>query len=230
MELNTRVSSLEDEMKLLKGEVKLILGEIRAAILSRDNPFSSDTGQGLYADAAAPEGRPPIRVVRAQPEDEEEESPVAAGPAPPDPELPWPYEEGPPADPEAVTSIRRRRESPQPAPEPALKSREEAPPSQAAPYWSLMRVAGLMVWAEEALKRVGPERLQILLDLCEFAGYLPTTAKEALTRVMNLNLAVKERATPPTTNECLVILHQLDALLQEEEPAAILRSGARAGK
>jgi hypothetical protein len=87
-----------------------------------------------------------------------------------------------------------------------------------------------MVWAEEALKQVGPERLQILLELCEFAGYLPKTAKEALTRVMDLGLAIEERETQPTTNECLVILHQLDALLQEEEPAGILRGRAWAGR
>ena len=252
MELNAKISSLEDEVKLLKGEVKLILSEIRTAILSRSNPFSPDTGQALYADPEALEARPPIRVVKARPEEEEEEFPVAASPPEPAPEIPWPDEEGAPAEAEAevTASIRQGNEPPHPAPEPAPRSQEEAPPlrppqlgpspiplreakaapSQAAPNWSLIKVAGLMVWAEEALNQVGPERLQILLELCEFAGYLPKTAKEALTRVMDLGLAVEERATPPTTNECLVILHQLDALLQEEEPPGILRGHAWAGK
>ena len=252
MELNAKISSLEEEVKLLKGEVKLILSEIRTAILSRSNPFSPDTGQALYADPEALEARPPIRVVKAPPEEEEEDLPVATSPPEPAPETFWPEEEGEPVEAEAevTASIRQGYETPLPAPEPAPKSRDEAPPlrppqlgpsptplreakaapSQAAPNWSLIKVAGLMVWAEEALKQVGPERLQILLDLCEFAGYLPKTAKEALTRVMDLGLAVEERATPPTTNECLVILHQLDALLQEEEPPGILRGRAWAGK
>ena len=73
MELNAKISSLEDEVKLLKGEVKLILSEIRTAILSQSNPFAPDSGQALRADPQALETRPPIRVVRAQPEDEEEE-------------------------------------------------------------------------------------------------------------------------------------------------------------
>jgi len=253
MELNAKISSLEDEVKLLKGEVKLILSEIRTAILSRSNPFSPDTGQALYADPEALEARPPIRVVKVQPEeDEEEELPIAASPAEPAPETFWPEEEGEPveAEEEVAASILPTYEPPGPAPEPAPRTRGEIPPprpprlrpsptpspeaeaasSQAAPNWSLIKVAGLMVWAEEALNQVGPERLQILLDLCEFAGYLPKTAKEALTRVMDLGLAVEERATPPTTNECLVILHQLDALLQEEEPPGILRGRAWAGK
>jgi len=254
MELNAKISSLEDEVKLLKGEVKLILSEIRTAILSRSNPFSPDTGQALYADPEALEARPPIRVVKAQPEEEEEEEfPVAASPAEPAPETFWPEEEeGEPveAEEEITASTLPPYEPPLPAPEPAPRTRKETPPPrpsqlrpsptplgeakaappQAASNWSLMKVAGLMVWAEEALKQVGPERLRILLDLCEFAGYLPKTAKEALTRVMDLGLAVEERATPPTTNECLVILHQLDALLQEEEPPGILRGRAWAGK
>lgn len=253
MELNAKISSLEEEVKLLKGEVKLILSEIRTAILSRSNPFSPDTGQALYADPEALEARPPIRVVKAQPEEEEEEGlPVAASPPEPAAETFWPEEEGEPmvVVEEVAASILPTYESPGPVPEPAPRTKKETPPprpsqlgpsptplreakaapSQAAPNWSLIKVAGLMVWAEEALKQVGPERLQILLDLCEFAGYLPKTAKEALTRVMDLGLAVEERATPPTTNECLVILHQLDALLQEEEPPGILRGRAWAGK
>jgi hypothetical protein len=252
MELNAKISSLEEEVKLLKGEVKLILSEIRTAILSRSNPFSPDTGQALYADPEALEARPPIRVVKAQPEEEEEELPLAASPAEPAAETFWPEEEGEPVEveEEVTASILPPYEPPGPAPEPAPRTRKETPPphpsqlgpsptplreakaapSQAASNWSLIKVAGLMVWAEEALKQVGPERLQILLDLCEFAGYLPKTAKEALTRVMDLGLAVEERATPPTTNECLVILHQLDALLQEEEPPGILRGRAWAGK
>ena len=82
-----------------------------------------------------------------------------------------------------------------------------------------MTVAGLTVWAEEAVKQIGPERLRILLDLCEFTGYLSGAAKEALLRVTSLGLPAEERTTPPSANECLVVLHQLDALMRGEEPA-----------
>ena len=80
-------------------------------------------------------------------------------------------------------------------------------------------MAGLAVWAEEAVKQIGSERLRILLDLCEFTGYLSGPAKEALLKVTSLGLQVEERTTPPSANECLVVLCQLDALMRGEEPA-----------
>jgi cytoskeletal protein RodZ len=74
MELNAKIASLEDEVKLLKGEVKLILSEIRTAILGQDNPFA-EPGQALRADPGALESRPPIKVVRIASEDDEAETP-----------------------------------------------------------------------------------------------------------------------------------------------------------
>ena len=84
-------------------------------------------------------------------------------------------------------------------------------------------MAGLAVWAEEAVKQVGTERLRILLDLCEFTGYLSAPAKEALLKVTSLGLAEEERTTPPSANECLVVLYQLDALMQSEDSTGRFR-------
>jgi hypothetical protein len=86
-----------------------------------------------------------------------------------------------------------------------------------------MTVAGLTVWAEDAIKQIGPERLRILLDLCEFTGYLSTAAKEALLSVTSLVPAAEEKGSPPSVNECLVVLYQLDALMRGEEPAGSRR-------
>jgi len=101
-----------------------------------------------------------------------------------------------------------------PAPAPTAATSETG-----APRWSLLTVAGLAVWAEEATRQIGPERLRILLDLCEFTGYLSGPAKEALLKVTSLGLSTEERTTPPSANECLVVLCQLDALMRGEEPA-----------
>jgi hypothetical protein len=256
MELNAKISSLEDEVKLLKGEVKLILSEIRAAVLDQNNPFSSSPG--LAIDQESPGTRPGIRVVKVPTEGEEaeseatpnltpawnqEEEPSAESSA----EEPAPaysqYEEPPPVRPveerQAESSgpaAGGRYEAPPPprrdvpaAEMPPATSRAEAPAAKSTPRWSLIKVAGLTVWAEEALKQVGPERLETLLDLCEFAGYMPSSAKEALMRVMNLGIAIDERTETPSVNECLVILYQLHALMQEEEPE-VLRGRLSAGK
>lgn len=242
MELNAKISSLEDEVKLLKGEVKLILSEIRTAVLGQTNPFA--VSQALPIDSESPGTRPAIRVVKVPTEGEGEEAETPAEPvsswneedeplgeslaeaeAPEYPE----YEQTPPPQP---VEEKRMKSGRTPAPargEPSPLPRREVPAMEKAPSWSLLKVAGLAVWAEEALKEVGPERLQTLLDLCEFAGYLPNSAKEALMRVMNLGIAIDERTETPSVNECLVILYQLHALMQGEEPE-VVRGRTSAGK
>jgi hypothetical protein len=242
MELNAKIASLEDEVKLLKGEVKLILSEIRTAILGQDNPFA-EPGQALRADAGALESRPPIRVVRIPSDDEESETPEQ--PSSKAPEAIWDDEaearmpepatfeepqQAPPPEEPAPAPVRpvATRQAPLRPPEPAPVARMEpapapapapaAPAESGTPRWSLITVAGLAVWAEEAVKQIGSERLCILLDLCEFTGYLSGPAKEALLKVTSLGQA-EERTTPPSANECLVVLCQLDALMRGEEPA-----------
>jgi len=233
MELNAKIASLEDDVKLLKGEVKLILSEIRTAILGQDNPFA-DPGQALRADPGALESRPPIRVVRVASEDDEAET--SEQPSPKAPEAIW-DDEAETLVPEPATAVEEPQpEEPAPAPvrpvatrrapaqppEPVPIARAEPAPAPApgsTPRWSLITVAGLAVWAEEAVKQIGSERLRILLDLCEFTGYLSGPAKEALLKVTSLGLQAEERTTPPSANECLVVLCQLDALMRGEEPA-----------
>jgi hypothetical protein len=244
MELNAKIASLEDEVKLLKGEVKLILSEIRTAILGQDNPFA-EPGQALRADPGALESRPPIRVVRVPSDDEERET--TGEPPEATQEVIWPeetetpsaeaprFEEPtPPPSPimtqEAPAPPPARRPEPAPSPTPASAALPAptpiASPAPAAstaadstPRWTLITIAGLAVWAEEAVKQIGSERLRILLDLCEFTGYLSSSAKEALLKVTSLGLATEERTTAPSVNECLVVLCQLDALMRGEEPA-----------
>jgi hypothetical protein len=217
--LESRVATLEDEGKIIKGEVKQVLTEIRTAVLARENPFDVDAGvrrqpANVHVIAAAPE--PPPQA--------------APAPPPPPPSAPEP-EPAPAPEPE-----------PAPAPSPAPEPRREpvplrpnpayAPPSQpepepAGPEWSLLTIASLSAWAEEAMRRVGSLRLEILLDLCEAAGHLSPESRAALSRVTELDVPAPE--SPPSTNETVVILRQLDALLHEEQDDAApsrLRRGA----
>ncbi|MGD0115155.1 MAG: hypothetical protein ABSC13_04015 [Dehalococcoidia bacterium] len=242
MELNAKIASLEDEVKLLKGEVKLILSEIRTAILGQDNPFS-EPGQALRMEPSVPDSRPPIKVVRVSNEEAEvaEPEPEVAASLPDDV---WQDEmEAPTQEPVAMEKPPevRKVEEPPPAVEPAMTY--PAPPplvpppqpiairpvvSAAAParpaekpHWSLITVAGLAVWAEEAVKQIGIKRLRVLLDLCEYTGDLSADSKEALLKVTSLVHVSLERKTPPSTNECLVVLCQLDALLKGDQPAGL---------
>ncbi len=247
MELNAKITSLEDEVKLLKGEVKLILSEIRTAILGQDNPFT-EPGQGLRPERN--DSRPPIRVVRVSNDEATAAAPPVEEPealSPPTAEDIWQDEPEapslPPSQPPPPPSEPRVMEKPpesQPAQEPSpaptpLVSYPPPPPFvpppdpvrpilvQAAgrPHWSLITIAGLAVWVEEAVKQLGIKRLRILLDLCEFSGALSSESKEGLLKVTGLVHASLERKTPPSTNDCLVVLCQLDALLKGEQTAGL---------
>jgi len=200
-QLESRVATLEDEGKIIKGEVKQILTEIRSAILVRENPFESDSARGMAAPTTQIISTPAaakVEVVLPQPE------PPAPEPAPAFDAEP---EYAPP------TPVRAERG----APEPTMLRPQMAPtlPEPEKPHWSLLTIAGLSAWAEDAMRRLGPLRLEILLDMCEASGHLTKDARAALSRVTEMELSEPEQA--PSTNDTVVILRQLEALVNDEQ-------------
>lgn len=203
-QLESRVATLEDEGKIVRGEVKQILTEIRSAILVRDNPFENESmlNRGSSSVVSAD-----ITHMTAPPRPE----PVAPPPPPaPEPVRPPVAEELPEPEPEF---------EPEPVKEPIMLRPQpvQSPPAPEPqqPQWSLLTIAGLSAWAEEAMRRLGSLRLEILLDLCEAAGHLTPEARVALARVTELDIAEPEHT--PSTNETVVILRQLDALVNDDE-------------
>ena len=214
-QLESRVATLEDEGKIVKGEVKQILTEIRSAILVRDNPFDADGGMGRPAPAlSVVPPTPPPAAEAPEPVHAPAPAPHAQRPAEP---LPAPdYHDAPSREP-----IQLR---PQPAPLALPQAAAPAPPAALAaeqPQWSLLTIAGLAAWAEEAMSRIGSLRLEILLDLCEAAGHLTPEARVALARVTELD--IDEPARTPSTNETVTILRQLDALVGDDEDTSSAR-------
>ena len=88
-----------------------------------------------------------------------------------------------------------------------------APVTPEQPQWSLLTIAGLSAWAEEAMARVGSLRLEILLDLCEAAGHLTPEARLALGRVTEMDISEPQRT--PSNNETV------------DDPAPARRAGER---
>jgi len=216
-QLESRVATLEDEGKIVKGEVKQILTEIRTAILVRENPFEVEAAFGRGAvGLVAGITQPPAPAPEPAPHRHEPDPAQARKPRPEpvDGAADVDDEPEPPAREPAKEPIMLRPQ-PTPVPAPAL--------DEAQPNWSLLTIAGLSAWAEEAMRRVGPLRLEILLDLCEAARHLPPEARVALARVTELD--IPEPAQSPSTNETVVILRQLDALVsnEDERPTRQLR-------
>jgi outer membrane biosynthesis protein TonB len=220
-QLESRVATLEDEGKIVKGEVKQILTEIRSAILVRDNPFETEGGArgaavvgATVIVSAPPEPAPrpePVRERAPEPEPEPLHEPE---PEPIDEPEPFPEPARPFAAEPAKEPVMLRPHQPQ------LEAVPQ-PPEPDKPQWSLLTIAGLSAWAEEAMRRLGSLRLEILLDLCEAAGHLTPEARVALSRVTELDIT--EPAQVPSTNETVVILRQLDALVNDDEDYGSLR-------
>lgn len=198
-QLEARVATLEDEGKIVKGEVKQILTEIRSAILVRDNPFDGDGGMSRSTPPALTVVQPEPQRIAVTPVIQVEHRSEAPPPAPPS---------APAAAPSREPTPLRPEQNIQPAAAPVTVAPEQ-------PQWSLLTIAGLAAWAEEAMARVGSLRLEILLDLCEAAGHLTPEARLALGRVTEMDISEPQRT--PSNNETVTILRQLDALVNDDE-------------
>ena len=215
-QLESRVATLEDEGKIVKGEVKQVLTEIRSAILVRDNPFENDAALGrgtsstVSADITHTSAPPPTFPAPVAPLPHAHEAAPVPAPAPIA------------AEPEAEPNLGPNLTAEEPVKEPVMlrpQPVQPAPPPPAPapqqPQWSLLTIAGLSAWAEEAMRRLGSLRLEILLDLCEAAGHLTPETRVALARVTELDIPEPEHT--PSTNETVVILRQLDALVNDDD-------------
>ena len=305
MDITNQVTSLQDEVKLLKGEIKSILKEIRTAVLSRDNPFAagldslgSDRGGPATAPSAsggAPEPSQPDlpQVSVPTPNEPRQQAPAgpiiiqAGGGAPPAPAwagpVPAPQPAPPPFTPAAASPPAAPPAAAPPAAAPAPPALAPGPPAlapppsaQAAamsatpsrlpvepdyrpepqpsdiesageersnepipirrwedgegavpeappapererPSWSLPALAGLAVWAEDALLALGPRRFHFVLDLATFAELLSREAQEVLSGLIDADALSQEDERPLNVNECLVVLRQLDAIVHGEK-------------
>ena len=204
-QLESRVATLEDEGKIIKGEVKQILTEIRSAILVRENPFEAENARGMAVGGTT-------HVI----------SSVAPSSTKVELVMPQPAEPEPVAEPEPAYEQERERDrapyAPAPVQEPVMLRPQPhfaAPVEPEKPHWSLLTIAGLSAWAEDAMKRLGSLRLEILLDLCEAAGHLTPDARTALSRVTEMEFSEPEQT--PSTNDTVVILRQLEALVNDDQ-------------
>ena len=190
--LNSKIAALEDEMRIIKGEVKQVLTEIRSAILVQDSPFEE------AVDSRAPR---PIQIVPPWPR-----SPRASRSSC--------RTKSRAAPPYAATcrclqhpgAYGRHARRPQPTPRPACASAtgrmqpRRVPTCRAAPAqaesdasaparWSLLTVASLAAWAEEALRQVGQQAPRHPAGPVRSLRLPDAGARQALARVTDLDVA-----------------------------------------
>lgn len=208
--LSSKVAAIEDEMRIIKGEVKQVLTEIRSAILVQDNPFEEASNKPRAIQIVPAVAEEPARVEIVMPHSEPQPAVIAtAVPHPDDAQKaqaqpqPPPFQDEAPAQQASFSHAQGR-------PQQGTQPRQQAPQGR----WSLLTVASLAAWAEDALQKLGNKRLAMLLDLCEVSGYLTPDARQALARVSELDAPEPEERA--SAMDVTVLLRQLDALLQGE--------------
>ncbi len=239
MEITQQISTLQEEMKLLKGEIKSILKEVRTALLTKDNPFSPDAGLPTFRTIGRTGGD---AMPDVQATDDQNDATMALepppGPAPFEPSAAPPPSAGPApgSGPAAPPSQFEPSAGGPPAasPEPipirpsaggagAGRTSQTPEPEPEAPRWTIATVASLAAWAEDSLATLGPKRFQTVLELSTFAGLVTPEVRDVLANMASIAPETKAEDRPMHINECLVVLRQLEAILQGEKPTRIPR-------
>ena len=230
MELNEKVTQLEDEIKILKNEVQAVLLDLRESYLNLENPVSREV--------------PPLP----------EQHIVVSAPATqqPQPTGNGPHEAGPeglagsePSVADEPTHTPEPATEQQPRPEPGLKSEpepvsgpvvvatDETAHEEVMRAWrpakefemkfesggngghngqiDLATISSLADWVADVVKRLGSERAQSILDISEMVGFLDLELKDVLTRFIYATPGEYEGKV--TTRDYLTSLKELDSIL-----------------
>jgi hypothetical protein len=199
MELTSQLANLEDEIKLVKGEIKSILKEIRAAVLNSDNPFSNPTALKQVAPAA-----PPV-----DPDAPEEATPF----------VPRPVDVGNGAA--AVSQPVPVGDSPFAEPVQLRAEAHDAVPER--PRTSLLTIAALLAWSEDAIAVMGARRFRFMLELAFFADLLSPEIRDVLRDAADAWSKDSDSDQPVSVNECVLQLRQLEAIANGERVERIPR-------
>ena len=224
MEITHQIANLEDELKLLKGEIKSVLKEIRAALLNQDNPFTSNS-PGLRTGGVAPASLPDVGPAPA------DVLPLHPSPPPAQEPAPSPFATPPPvaqhdqhAEPQHAVPISEPAAAAQPIP---LHGQRPADDEPFEPRTSLLTIASLLAWVEDALASLGARRFRLMLELAYFAELLSPDVRDVLRDVAEIWANDQEPEGPVSVNECLLQIRQLEAVLHGEHVTHIPRRRLR---
>ena len=190
MELQARVTALEEEVGILKGEIKAILQEVRVAVLARQNPFMDHAGD---PSASAPAVNVFTEIPAASIE------PVAPLP-PPTPLRPVARPEDP------VEALWMPEPDPQSSAHSSMSQQGTRP----------LDLAALLTWVQDVSERFSEADFAILLSIGAYGGMIDDDLKDTLLELaQNLPSDETHRATLP---EFTLALQQLEAL-RDSAPA-----------
>lgn len=230
MELNEKVTQLEDEIKILKNEVQAVLLDLRESYLNLENPVSREM-------APLPEQHIVVSAPATQQPQPTGNGPHEAGPeglAGSEPSV----ADEPTHTPEPATEQQPRPEpglksEPEPVSGPVVVATDETAHEEVMRAWrpakefemkfesggngghngqiDLATISSLADWVADVVKRLGSERAQSILDISEMVGFLDLELKDVLTRFIYATPGEHEGKV--TTRDYLTSLKELDSIL-----------------
>lgn len=224
MELNDKVTQLEDEIKILKNEVQAVLLDLRESYLSHENPFNADASQMVSS--------PTIVINQPAPAAAEEPAPAVPKKTPEGGLLglvdiasePEPTDEPEPVREVEMTVSKdtiheetRREWRSEIIPEPHPQTGEADNGSKGK--IDLDNLAELAQWVEETVKKFGCERTEAILDISEMMGYLAPEFEKVLIKF--IRPAPGEYTAKVTTRDYLASINKLAGLLGRDDKSEV---------
>lgn len=192
MDLNSKVTQLEDEIKVLKKEVQAVLLDLRENMLNRENPFSPQPAFAAVPAIAISQSLSPAEEKKSPQTEVSAEAPSATEEAELPPAITGAFQADEPVEfPDKKETAAGPAENDQLvlAWKPDDDSRKEgcAAETKNAPGGKhdrdiLETVTGLVGWVESSVARLGVERTQAILDISEMMGSLSTEMKNILVK------------------------------------------------
>ena len=221
MEINDRITQLENEIKVLKNEVQAVLLDIRDNMLNSENPFStskvSATGQQIIVQTPIPQhvitsGEAKLSVNSHRGNggkmSEEPHAHVLESRSKDNDTKEFNHPEK-----KQGTSCNQENLTNKPAAPPVQPVTNENHEKKQSP--NLIKYAALTSWVESSLKQFGPERTRVILELSEIAGLLPKDVIQILIRLTNIT--TDEKTVKLTAKEYFRSLTRIATISGNEE-------------
>lgn len=227
MELNDRVTQLENEIKILKSEIQVVLLDLRENCLNRENPFNSSAPpqpsqrQNNNHQPAPADKEEPVSLTLMQRQEEDKGIGVAL--------------EEPPEELELTSQSK-------PIDEPAPVAREDTANDEGTRAWrpqiavennintgkasgesietiSMATITELSHWVTETVKRLGHKRTEGILDIMEMMGHLAPELKNILVKFINHDSA--DFSGKVTAQDYLAAIMELGSLLGRDNKSEV---------
>ncbi len=226
MELNDRVTQLENEIKILKSEIQVVLLDLRENCLNRENPFSPAAPQPIQRETshhqpASTDKEESAGLELMQRQEDNEGTMVALEEPANEPELTNQSksveEPAPVAREETAGEEVTKAWRPEIARENTLTTRKAF--GESSETISMATMTELSRWVTEAVKRLGHERTEGILDVTEMMGHLAPELKNILVKFIKPDPA--EFSGKVTTTDYLAAIMELGGLLGRDNKSEV---------